>query len=155
MSSQHIKTPCIGRCSTVYGDLVCRGCKRFSHEIVGWNAYTDEQKRAVLLRLEQLLAQVMAAKVQVFDASLLREQLLARRIRFVEGQSPYAWAYQLIVRGARVIQQLEAYGVVLLPAFRSWSLLELRDAIDQEFFLLSEAHYERYIAPGFVAEGLR
>lgn len=153
MSNQHIKTPCVGRCSTIYGDLVCRGCKRFSHEIVGWNAYGEDEKRAVWVRLEQLLAQVMAAKVQVFDAGLLREQLLARKIRFVEGQSPYAWAYQLIARGARFIQQLEAYGVVLLPEFRDWSLPDLRDAIDQEFFLLSQAHYERYIVPGFTASG--
>ena len=25
-------TPCAGRCSTVFGDLVCRGCRRFNHE---------------------------------------------------------------------------------------------------------------------------
>ena len=56
--------------------------------------------------------------------------------------------------GARVISQLEAYGMVLLPEFRSWGLPELRDAIDREFFLLSEAHYERYIAPRFLLEGL-
>lgn len=155
MSSQRIKTPCVGLCSTVYGDLVCRGCKRFSHEIVSWNVYSEEEKRAVWLRLEQLLAQVMAAKLEVFDAQLLRQQLQARQIRFAEGQSPYAWAYQLIARGARVIQQLEAYGVALLPEFRDWPLPELRDAIDREFFLLSEAHYERYIAPGFIAGSLR
>ena len=29
---------------------------------------------------------------------------------------------------------------------------QLRDAIDREFFLLSEAHYQRYIAPGFLRE---
>lgn len=153
MSNQRIKTPCVGLCSTVYGDLVCRGCKRFHHEVVGWNAYADEERRAVWLRLEQLLAQVMAAKLEVFDADLLRQQLQVRQIRFVDGQSPYGWAYQLIARGARVIQQLEAYGVVLLPEFRDWSLLELRDAIDREFFLLSQAHYERYIAPRFIAGG--
>ena len=155
MSIPRIKTPCVGLCSTVYGDLVCRGCKRFSHEIVSWNAYTEEEKRAVWLRLEQLLTQVMAAKLEVFDAQLLRQQLQARQIRFAEGQSPYAWAYQLIARGARVIQQLEAYGVALLPEFHDWPLPELRDAIDREFFLLSEAHYERYIAPGFIAGSLR
>ena len=155
MSIPRIETPCVGLCSTVYGDLVCRGCKRFSHEIVSWNAYTEEEKRAVWLRLEQLLTQVMAAKLEVFDAQLLRQQLQARQIRFAEGQSPYAWAYQLIARGARVIQQLEAYGVALLPEFRDWPLPELRDAIDREFFLLSEAHYERYIAPGFIAGSLR
>ncbi|WP_404436354.1 DUF1289 domain-containing protein [Stutzerimonas chloritidismutans] len=148
MSNQRIKTPCVGLCSTVYGDLVCRGCKRFHHEVVSWNGYNDEGKRAVWHRLEVLLAQVMAAKLEVFDASLLRRQLESRKIRFVVEQSPYCWAYQLIARGARVIQQLDAYGVVLLPEFRDWALPELRDAIDREFFLLSEAHYQRYIAPG-------
>ncbi|ANF27107.1 MULTISPECIES: DUF1289 domain-containing protein [Stutzerimonas] len=155
MSNQRIKTPCVGLCSTVYGDLVCRGCKRFHHEVVSWNGYSEEVKRSVWQRLEVLLAQVMAAKLEVFDAPLLRSQLESRQIRFVADQSPYCWAYQLIARGARVIQQLEAYGVVLLPEFRDWSLPELRDAIDREFFLLSEAHYQRYIAPRFVQDMAR
>ncbi len=150
MSDQRIKTPCIGRCSTVYGDLVCRGCKRFHHEVVNWNVYDEAAKRSVWQRLEVLLVQVMVGKLEVFDAPRLRQQLEARQIRFVAEQSPYCWAYQLIARGARVIQQLEAYGVALLPEFREWSLLQLRDAIDQEYFLLSRAHYDRYIAPDFV-----
>src|SRR5690606_19954595 len=150
MSDQRIKTPCIGRCSTVYGDLVCRGCKRFHHEVVNWNAYDDMAKRSVWQRLEVLLVQVMVGKLEVFDADRLRQQLETRQIRFVAEQSPYCWAYQLIARGARVIQQLDAYGVALLPEFREWTLPQLRDAIDQEYFLLSEAHYERYIAPEFV-----
>jgi predicted Fe-S protein YdhL (DUF1289 family) len=152
MSNQRIKTPCVGLCSTVYGDLVCRGCKRFHYEVVNWNGYSEEVKRSVWQRLEVLLAQVMAAKLEVFDATLLRSQLESRQIRFVADQSAYCWAYQLIARGARVIQQLEAYGVVLLPEFRDWSLPELRDAIDREFFLLSEAHYQRYIAPCFLQD---
>ena len=154
MSNHRIKTPCVGLCSTVYGDLVCRGCKRFHHEVVNWNLYTDEEKRAVWLRLEILLVQVMAAKVDVFDPLRLRQQLEQRQIRFVPEQSQYCWAYQLIARGARVINQLEAYGMVLLPEFRDWALPELRDAIDREFFLLSEAHYDRYIAPRFLREGM-
>jgi predicted Fe-S protein YdhL (DUF1289 family) len=154
MPKSTIKTPCVGLCSTVYGDLVCRGCKRFHHEVIHWNAYSDEQKRAVWLRLEQLLAQVMEAKLEVFDAGRLRTQLEQRKVRFQPQQSEYCWAYQLIARGARVINQLEAYGIVLLPEFREWGLPALRDAIDREFFLLSEAHYQRYIAPMFLREGL-
>ena len=147
-----IKTPCVGLCSTVYGDLVCRGCKRFHHEVIHWNGYNEDEKRAVWLRLEQLLVQVMTAKLEVFDADKLRAQLTQRKIRFVPHQSEYCWAYQLIARGARVISQVEAYGFVLLPEFRNWTLPELRDAIDREFFLLSEAHYQRYIAPGFLKD---
>lgn len=153
MSQQPIKTPCVGLCSTVYGDLVCRGCKRFHHEVVNWNLYSEEEKRAVWQRLEALLVQVVEAKLEVFDPQLLRRQLEQRQIRFVVRQSPYCWAYQLIARGARMIQQVEAYGIALLPEFRDSELPELRDAIDREFFLLSEAHYQRYIAPRFLVEG--
>lgn len=152
MPNQIIKTPCVGLCSTVYGDLVCRGCKRFHHEVIHWNGYDEAQKRAVWLRLEQLLVQVMTAKLEVFDVPRLRQQLEVRKIRFVPGQSEYCWAYQLIARGARVISNIEAYGLALLPEFRDWPLPDLRDAIDREFFLLSEAHYERYIAPGFLKD---
>lgn len=154
MSSQRIKTPCVGLCSTVYGDLVCRGCKRFHHEVVNWNGYSDDEKRSVWTRLELLLGQVMMAKLEVFDPQRLRVQLEQRQIRFVPDQSPYCWAYQLIARGSRMINQLEAYGLALLPEFRGWALPDLRDAIDKEFFILSEAHYERYIAPRFLAEGM-
>jgi len=154
MSHQRISTPCIGLCSTVYGDLVCRGCKRFHHEVVNWNRYSDEERRAVWLRLEALLVQVVQAKLEVFDAQRLRRQLEQRQIRFVAEQSVYCWAYQLIVRGARAINQLEAYGVVLQPEFRGWALPDLRDAIDREFFLLSQAHYDRYIVPRFLRDGL-
>jgi len=154
MSNQRIKTPCVGLCSTVYGDLVCRGCKRFHHEVVNWNAYNEDERRAVWARLEVLLDQVMQAKLEVFDTSRLRQQLEQRQIRFVPEQSAYCWAYQLIARGARVISQLDAYGVVLMPEFRGWTLPDLRDAIDREFFILSEAHYERYIAPKFLREGV-
>ncbi|MET1078396.1 MAG: DUF1289 domain-containing protein [Pseudomonas sp.] len=154
MPNQRIKTPCVGLCSTVYGDLVCRGCKRFHHEVIAWNRYDEAEKQAVWRRLEVLLVQVMASKLEVFDPLRLRQQLEQRTIRYVVEQSPYCWAYQLIARGARVIGQLNAYGIVLLPEFRDWPLPQLRDAIDREFFLLSEAHYERYIAPRFLQHGL-
>lgn len=154
MSNQRIKTPCVGLCSTVFGDSVCRGCKRFHHEVINWNGYSDEEKQAVWLRLEMLLVQVMAAKLEVFDEALLLKQLEQRKIRFVPHQSAYCWAYQLLARGARVITQLDAYGISLLPEFRDWELPDLRDAIDREFFLLSEAHFERYIAPRFLKEGM-
>lgn len=45
-------SPCTGVCSaTALGDLVCTGCKRTAIEVREWNAYTDEQKRAVNRRL--------------------------------------------------------------------------------------------------------
>lgn len=149
MSKPKVKTPCVGRCSTVFGDLICRGCKRFHHEIVHWNRYDDKARLAVLHRLEILLEQVMRAKLRVFDARLLREQLELRKIRYISEQTVYCWAYQLIAQGSRHIKRLEAYGIELLPQCANTPLPALRDEIDADFFALSSAHYERYIVPVF------
>ena len=52
-------TPCAGRCSTVFGDLVCRGCRRFNHEVIQWNTYTAEQRLMVWKRLDAQLDQIL------------------------------------------------------------------------------------------------
>ena len=42
------RTPCVGICSTTYGDDVCRGCKRFIHEVINWNSFKPEEKEAAV-----------------------------------------------------------------------------------------------------------
>ena len=66
------RTPCIGICSTTYGDLVCRGCKRFAHEIVGWNGYDRGQRGAVWDRLLALRAGATRHVLMVIDEAALR-----------------------------------------------------------------------------------
>ena len=75
-------TPCVGICSTTYGDLVCRGCKRFSHEIVAWNVYTEDQRERVWSRLHALRDQATAVFVTVSDEQMLRDAALTARIEF-------------------------------------------------------------------------
>ncbi|MGO2488189.1 hypothetical protein SAMN04490203_2824 [Pseudomonas taetrolens] len=150
MSKHTVTTPCIGLCSTVFGDLICRGCKRFHHEIIQWNGYTDHEKVAILLRLETLLTQVMTDKIIILDAALLREQLDARKIRYYPHQSAYCWAYQLIAKGAENIININAYGVDVRLGTRDVSLVELRKQIDREFFILSETHYHHHAASFFL-----
>lgn len=51
-------SPCIGVCSTVIGDDICRGCGRTFEEVVNWHRYSDDQKRAVNRRLAAAVASV-------------------------------------------------------------------------------------------------
>ena len=139
MSSLAVKTPCVGLCSTVYGDLVCRGCKRVCHEIIDWNGYPNERRLAIWQRLEQLQVQVLASKLLIVDSQRLREQLEARQIRFVAEQSPYCWAYQLLRRGAGRMRNLQAYGLALQPAFAGMPLAELLEQVEQAYFQVHRA----------------
>ena len=51
MKPSPIESPCISVCR--YDDGVCAGCGRTVDEVVGWYDMTDEQKQAVLNRLEK------------------------------------------------------------------------------------------------------
>jgi len=140
-----VKTPCIGVCSTGIGDSVCRGCKRFSHEVINWNSYTMEQKRVIDQRLSGFLSQCVSNKLRVIDKALLRWQIEVQQVRFTGHHDEYCWVFSLLKAGAGQIGDTADYGFEVDLRYRDLPLAQLRDMIDQEFYVLSEAHYERYI----------
>ena len=140
-----VKTPCIGVCSTGIGDSVCRGCKRFAHEVIHWNSYSPEQKRVVDRRLAGFLSQCVSNKLEVTDKAVLRWQLEVQQIQFTEHHDEYCWAYSLIKAGGSQIDNTTEYGFEVDLSFRQMPLTELRLLIDQEYYILSEAHYDRYM----------
>ena len=141
-----VKTPCIGVCSTGIGDAVCRGCKRFSHEVIHWNSYSPEQKRIIDQRLAGFLSQCVSNKLQVIDKVLLKWQLQVQNVRYVEHHDEYCWVFSLLKAGAGQIEDSRDFGFEVDLPFRQLSLAEVREQIDAEFLVLSQAHYDRYIA---------
>lgn len=47
-------SPCIGHCTTVLGDDVCRSCLRTFEEVAGWLEMSEEERRAVNRRIALL-----------------------------------------------------------------------------------------------------
>jgi len=140
-----VKTPCIGVCSTGIGDSVCRGCKRFSHEVINWNGYSPQQKRVIDGRLSDFLSQCVSNKLRVIDKSLLEWQLGVQQISYIAYHDENCWVYSLIKAGASQIDAPGEYGFELDIQYRDTPLVELKEQIDQEFFTLSQAHYDRYM----------
>lgn len=145
MLDPQVKTPCIGVCSTGIGDSVCRGCKRFCHEVIDWNSYTPQQKRVVDQRLAGFLSQCVSNKLQVTDAALLKWQLEVQQVRHMPHHDEYCWVFSLLKAGAGQIRDSRDYGFEVDLRYRDLPLSELREMIDQEFYILSEAHYARYM----------
>ena len=144
-----VRTPCVGICSTGIGDSVCRGCKRFAHEVIDWNAYTHEQRVIIAQRLEGYLSQVVQNMIEILDEKVLLAQVKHQQILFKEEQNPYCWVFDLLRSGARQITDLNAYGLRLQPKWRNTPLTDIRDNIDRDFYALSCAYYERYVVPHF------
>ena len=141
--SKSVKTPCIGVCSTVFGDEVCRGCKRFQHEIIKWNAYDDIEKRSVLNRLELLKVQIMQSKVMITDEDLLRSKLDEYKVKFDEDSDSLCWVFDLLRSGSQSIADPTEFGFDLINS-SVLNLSELKKVMEEELFQLSEAHYQRY-----------
>ncbi|PCJ28642.1 MAG: DUF1289 domain-containing protein [SAR86 cluster bacterium] len=142
-----VKTPCLGICSTTsLGDAVCRGCKRYSFEVISWNSYDAAAKSAVLKRIEILNTQILENKLRIFSRANLKSGLTRFQIPFDESLSPFCWLHNLLKKGHQRIERLEEYGVHALPEFADLSLHELIELIDREILVLCEAHHARYFA---------
>lgn len=147
-----IKSPCIGVCSTGIGDSVCRGCKRFTHEIIYWNAYTESQRAVIDKRLNRLLAQVVAGKIYILDQDTLQRQMDYQNIPYASHADPYCWVFDLLKAGASQIESLEEFGCTLLAEWRDESLTAIKQVIDTDFYTLSSAHYERYFLENLASD---
>ena len=138
-----IKTPCVGICSTTYGDEVCRGCKRFQHEVIQWNSYSDQQKEIVWNRLEALKVQIMKTKFNIIDESKLKSSLDTYNINYYSAVDPFCWVFYLFKQASQSIKDFEEFGLKYLLEEKI-SPEEIKENLEEELFVLSEAHYQRY-----------
>ncbi|UTA49254.1 DUF1289 domain-containing protein [Simiduia sp. 21SJ11W-1] len=143
-----VKTPCVGICSTGIGDSVCRGCKRFAHEVIDWNAYTHEQKAIIEQRLTEFLTQVVARYIEITDEQLLKAQLEMQRVRYRDDRPPLCWVFDLFRAGASQIKDPAQFGLRILTGHAP---AEIKANLDADYYALSVAYYDAYIAPGLSA----
>lgn len=144
----YVKTPCIGICSTTsLGDKICRGCKRFGFEVINWNQYSEDEKRAVLRRIDQLTSQIMAERFRIHSVPKLQQALEDYRFFYDPEMSPYCWLHNLLQKRLYRIERLEDLGAELTPAYGHVDLRDLLLEINQELFALSQAHFDRYFEP--------
>jgi predicted Fe-S protein YdhL (DUF1289 family) len=139
-----VRTPCIGICSTGIGDDVCRGCKRYKHEVIDWNAYTFDQKAAIERRLSSLLQNIVASKIIIDDEKLLAHQLKVQPVDFPAHRNLHCQLFELIKAGASQITDTRLFGFSVRAEFQSIGLKKLYEQMDQEFYALSVGHYQRY-----------
>ena len=141
MKKNKASTPCLGICSTTYGDNVCKGCKRFVHEVINWNKYSILEKELVNTRLEDFKLTVLRDRLSVSNSDLLASKLNEKGINFNDALDPLTWIFDLLRAAGSQPLDLEQFGITLHALI---DLEELKNQIYLEFLELSEAHYQRY-----------
>lgn len=143
MSLKRIKTPCVGVCSTTFGDTVCRGCRRFLHEVVNWNGYSEAEKAIVWQRLDKFMALVVNNYFIVTDAVRLQTQLEYQNIRFQPQLSPEGWVPELLKAAGQQLIDWQEYGLTATGQAEGATPRQLYDRIGVELHALAQAHYDR------------
>lgn len=141
MSYSRKDSPCIGICSTVYGDDVCRGCKRFYQEIIDWNSYGQPQRDKVYDRIDQLLINVMQDKISVENVELLEAVLAKHEIRYRQDDTPYGFAYLLLRDMNLSSLSVADCGIKIKEPFTQYTLSELIVLIDDEYYEMANQVY--------------
>jgi len=140
MSNRLRRTPCMGICSTTYGDLVCRGCKRFAHEIVSWNGFEESQRDLVWARLLDLRDSCVRDVIYAGPRSAMEAVCAARGLPLEDNSSALSLAYELLRRTLTEPEVLLESGINLRE---QCSALDALKAIDELFLQRSQAYYER------------
>ncbi len=141
LQKKRSSTPCLGICSTTFGDEVCKGCKRFSHEIVSWTKYSLEEREIINDRLEKFKVQILQHRFKIIDQDLLEKKLEEKAINFNHSLNPITWIFDLFRAAGSQSFDIESFGIKKLVQFDPKTI---RDEINKELLELSEAHHERY-----------
>ena len=130
----------MGICSTTYGDLVCRGCKRFAHEIIAWNGFDEEQRDTVWARLIELRDTCVRDVVHAGLRADMAAACTARGLPVDSESTTLSLTYELLRRGLNEPQVLLDANIDLRE---SETPIDALKAIDDLFLQRSQAHYER------------
>ena len=141
-SSARTRTPCVGICSTTYGDDVCRGCKRFIHEVINWNSFNPEEKESVWKRLEKLKTLIMQSKISIINETLMEEKIEELQLNINSDLNSLSKAFEIVKLTSKSFDDLNEFGIKIVN--KDVSLIDLKEEIEKELYDLSMAHFNRY-----------
>ena len=113
-SSARTRTPCVGICSTTYGDDVCRGCKRFIHEVINWNSFNPEEKESVWKRLEKLKTLIMQSKISIINETLMEEKIEELQLKINSDLNSLSKAFEIVKLTSKSFDDLNEFGIKLV-----------------------------------------
>ncbi|MHA3097197.1 DUF1289 domain-containing protein [Acinetobacter brisouii] len=131
-------TPCAGRCSTVFGDHVCRGCRRFNHEVIQWNTYTLEQQHVVWKRLDSQLDQILVPMLPHANLQHVEGFIVSKQTRLLPDASIGRKLYHALKICEKHRQFAEESGLGIQQA----QVKPLWDEFERRVLALAKASYE-------------
>ena len=88
-----LSSPCIGFCSTTYGDDFCKGCYRHFQTVIQWETLSDDKKNEFYQKISMTTDKIFSQYVQFSDKELFDKVLDEFSI---EHSPEYSLSYALL-----------------------------------------------------------
>ena len=85
----------------------------------------------------------MKSKFHILDELKLKNSLDTFKINYYTAVNPLCWVFDLFKQASQSIREYEEFGLKCLLEEKT-SPEEIKKILEEELFVLSEAHYQRY-----------
>lgn len=144
-------TPCIGRCSTVFGDDVCRGCRRFSHEVIHWNRYNANEQKLVWKRLDQQIDKILIPMLPHYNFLALEHFLQVKHAKIPQDSGLGRKLYHALKLCEKSPVFIEESGLGISQA----QIKPIWKAFEKRILELAQASYElAFLRANMVSQNL-
>lgn len=127
---QRVKSaPCIGFCSTTYGDPICRGCYRSLSQVLEWSRLTAEDKQDFYDKIALLAEKHLAKLISITEPALVQEW--AATLSLYCQRSLYYDLLQALQQGVNIASKSPPGSMTLL---KNLSLSELYRQVDSSIY---------------------
>ena len=140
--SNSCETPCIGICSTIYGDEVCLGCLRRFDEVIDWNQYQESDKKNIIARIYQLVDTVMAQYFTHVNENVLDQAIQPSALRLVNQPSAWFKAYRLLRDDSSRFESFKSLGLSVAKPYQSVPVSELIQQLCDEIYQCAFKQYQ-------------
>ena len=84
----------------------------------------------------------MSSRLQILEPELLDNKIRHYQLKIKDDLNDLSKAFELIKQVSESFNDLEEFGIKILN--KKQSLIELKEEIEDELYILSKAHYEKY-----------
>ena len=131
-------SPCVGFCSTTYGDDICRGCFRQLDEVLNWRQKSSQDKQLYYPRLSRQVKSVMEIYWSLGSPDELAVKILQDYEIFAPPEGPpcaYFSLFQLLQHG---INPISSYASYIKWNTHDMSLHELSRLVSRSVYVANE-----------------
>ena len=125
------KTPCIGRCSTTFGDEICKGCGRTYVQVIQWNGLSNTFKIEIKENINELRRKAATKFIKSINESILLDEIAVRELNYKSVSSNlYLLAYRVL---ETTNFSPEVFGIILKDEYTGVQRIELVRELYKEY----------------------